>query len=253
VISWLLVFTRSGETPGDLLQRSEGDVFTEMAAWLRNLYDNGCAWTSRVKEPYDYFADRFALFYSGTYFDAERQFNAFSQSENHGMDNWDLVMYPTRSTGNQINPRVYADSVSISILSDTNAKEASAAWHFIRWLYAENHDAELSLSALGWPVQDNDAVTKLYRNSGEDKLYQTLSYRQYLIKSEADENWLTDQRILSDGFAYIFNPSAKPENIPEIWEQIGALITEVESVNHLSEEQLSESTIQKGVNNETQP
>lgn len=253
VMSWLLAFTRNEETPGEIMRNTDGNIFEDTALWLRNLYDNGCAWTSRIKEPYDYFANRYALIYSGTYSDANRQFNAFDQSEEHAFDNWDLILYPSRAADGENDPRVFANAVSIAIPAEKDAKTQNAAWHFIRWIYSDEHAAELSLEALGWPVQDNEAVTKLYRNSGEDKLYQTLSYRQYLVNSDADGNWLTDQLILSDGFNYIFNPSAKPEDIPEIWEQIGSLIAEVDSVNHLSETPDSGSTIEKGVNNETQP
>ena len=253
VMSWMLVFAKGEETPGDLLRSDSGEVFTDMASWLRNLLDNGCAWNSRVKEPYDYFANRYALFYSGTYSDAERQFNAFEQSENNAFDNWDLVVYPARTTDPGQNPRIYADGTSIAIIKDDDAKRANAAWHFIRWLYQDTHAAELAVSAAGWPVQDSDSVTRLYRLSGEDKLYQTLSYRQYQVSSDADENRITDLLILSDGFAYVFNPSAKPENIPEIWGQIGSAIAEVNDVNQLSETSASESSNQTGVNDETQP
>lgn len=253
VLSWLLIFAKDGETPGDILRSKSGDVFIDAASWLRNLFDNGCAWTSRVKEPYDYFANRFALFYSGTYSDAKRQLNAFEQSDEHAMDNWDLVIYPAKSAGKQIKPRIYANTASIAIINRDDAKKTNAGWYFIRWLYEEEHAAELALAAGGWPVQDNERITKLYRNSGEDKLYQTLSYRQYLLKNDADANWITDMLILSDGFGYIFNPSAKPEDIPQIWEQIGSLIAEVNDVNYLSKSDTLESTIDIGGNNETQP
>ena len=249
VMSWLLVFAKNNESPVAMLQDEEGNAFQEMAAWLRNLYDNGCAWTSRLTEPYDYFADRYALFYSGTYSDAERQLNAFAQSDEHPYDNWDLLVYPVRSADSD--PRIYGDVVSIAIPEGLTAKETNAAWQFIRWLYSETNAAELALAANGWPVQDSEPITKLYRGSGKDKLYQTLSYRQYLVNPEADANWLTDQRILSDGFAYVFNPSAKPEDIPEIWGQIGGLIAEINSVNNLPETIISEESNQKGVNDET--
>lgn len=234
VLSWMLIFTQKGENPGELIRSQNGDVFIDTASWLRNLFDNGCAWNSRVKEPYDYFANRYALFYSGTYSDAKRQYNAFEQSEAHGFDNWDLIVYPPRESGEKQNPRIAADMVSIAVPESEDAKKVNAAWHFIRWLYQGEHAAELALAAIGWPVQDSDEITALYRKSGEDKLYQTLSYRQYLVSNDADENWLTDQLILADGFNYIFNPSAKPENIPEIWEQIGDIIAEINEVNNLS-------------------
>ena len=249
VMSWLLIFAQEGQTPGGILRSENGDVFSDTAAWLRNLYDNGCAWTSRVKEPYDYFANRYALFYSGTYADAERQFNAFEQSSEHNFDNWDLIVYPGRSVGKNTDPRIYGDIVSAALLKG-EAGKMNASWHFIRWLYEEQHAAELALSAGGWPVQDNDAVTKLYRNSGEDKLYQTLSSRQYLVNNDADENWLTDQLILSDGFAYIFNPSVNAEDIAGIWEQIGSSIAEVSAVSDTIETEQTETISTQGGNDE---
>lgn len=249
VMSWLLIFASAGQTPGGILRSENGDVFSDTAAWLRNLYDNGCAWISRVKEPYDYFANRYALFYSGTYADAERQYNAFEQSSEHGFDNWDLIVYPGRTAGKKSDPRIYGNIVSAALLNGSS-EAMNASWHFLRWLYADQHAAELALSAGGWPVQDNDAVTKMYRNSGQDKLYQTLSHRQYLVNNDADENWLTDQLILSDGFAYIFNPSVNAEGIAGIWDQIGSSIAEVSAVSSTIEIDKEETIIIPGGNDE---
>ena len=245
VMSWLLIFADKHSTPGKMLQTNDGDVFTDAASWLKNLYDNGCIWNSRVKEPYDYFAKRYALFYSGTYSDAERQYNAFEQSENYSFDNWDLIPYPVKSSDAENDPRIFADVYSIAVIKGNEAKRTNAAWQFIRWLYQDTHAAELAIAAKGWAVQDNDDVTKLYRNSGEDKLYQTLSYRQYQVNNDADENWITDKLVFSDGFAYIFNPSALPENIPEIWNQIGTVINEINSLNHISETPQTNNSIEK--------
>ena len=252
VMSWLLSFSHGEQTPGEILRSDSGDTFSDTAAWLRNLYDNGCAWNSRVKEPYDYFANRYALFYSGTYSDAERQLNAFALSKQNGFDNWDLIFYPSRTAGEDAVPRIYAGCVSIAIPRG-EAKNENAAWRFIRWLYSGENAAELALAAGGWPVRDSEAVTKLYRGSGKDKLYQTLSYRQYMVNSDADENWLTDQRILSDGFAYIFNLSAKAEDIAGIWDQIGSSIAEISTVNSSPESGQSGEITETGGNNETEP
>ena len=228
VMSWLLTFSTEGESVDDILREESGSTFQDAAAWLRNLFDNACAWNSRVREPYDYFANRYALFYSGTYSDARRQFNAFENSDKFSMDNWDLLFYPARSSDGD--PRIYADTISAAIPKG-DPKVMNAAWRFLRWLYSGTNAASLALAANGWPVQDSDEITRLYRNSGEDKLYQTLSYRQYIVNGEADENRITDQKILADGFAYVFNPSAKADDIPVVWEQIGSMIAEINAVS----------------------
>ena len=51
------------------------------------------------------------------------------------------------------------------------------------------------------------------------------------MNGEADENRITDQKILADGFAYVFNPSAKADDIPVVWEQIGSMIAEINAVS----------------------
>ncbi len=244
VMSWLLAFDDGGRTPGEILRDPNSGTFGEAAAWLRQLYDEGGAWTGRLTEPYDYFANRYALVYSGTYADAERQYNAFENASDHGFDNWDLMPYPRSSAADA--PRIYADTVSVAVPAG-DAKTVRAAWLFIEWLYSDEHAASLALDADGWPVQDNEAITKLYRSSGKDKLYQSLSLRQYLVKSGADENWTQDRLILSDGFGYIFNPSMTSENIPNIWEQIGSSIAEISTVTGGSSSAASE-----GESNENQ-
>ena len=250
VMSWLLAFSRDEQSVEDILQEESGDTFIDAASWLRNLFDNACAWTSRVREPYDYFANRYALFYSGTYSDAERQFNAFRNSDANGFDNWDLIFYP-RQSSESMDPRVFAETSSIA-MKPGDPEVMNAGWRFIRWLYGEGRAAELALAAGGWPVQDSDAITRIYRNSGEDKLYQTLSYRQYITAGDAGPDRVTDQKIVADGFGYVFNPSAKADDIPGIWEQIGSVIAEISAVSR-QQEAAPDGETESGVMNEEQP
>lgn len=231
VTSWLLNFGAQADSMSAFWdQDSEGD-FVKTSQWLRELYDKGCIWNSRLKEPYEYFAKRYALFYSGTYADAQRQVIAFSDSEAYAMDNWDIVPYPRKTKdGKAVDPKVYTLAVSAAIPSG-DIQTQYAAWLFLSFLMQDERAAELALRANSWPVQDSPEITRLYQNSGKDKLLQTLSWREEVMPFPVNGEWNTDSLVLSDGFANVFSLTTKMEDIPGIWKQIGESIAEIKTIN----------------------
>lgn len=229
VMSLLINFGAFDGTLEEFRNQGEDSIFTKCGEWARSLYDDGGIWASRLSEPYDYFADRYALFYSGTYSDVERQLNAMENSD-HADDNWDLIPYPRKTDNGSLNEARIFGRMTSAMIPETDAETQYAAWLFLRWLYETDGAAELAVAADAWPVQDDAAVTKIVQNSGKDKLFVSLDWRKNISPVQTDSAWQRESAVLADGFGFIFNPSALPENIPLIWEQIretNAELTEI--------------------------
>lgn len=127
MLSWMQAFG-GGQLP------EEGrtfDLTTEenQAAfeYLRSMYQINCAWTGREDTPYRYFSGRFALLYSGSLSDWERQRMMDEIQDN--TDEWTIIPYPDRSG----NPIVNAVQSSIAIVP-SDAERELLAWNFIRWM-----------------------------------------------------------------------------------------------------------------------
>lgn len=133
-LSWLAAFG-SDPTARDAIQFSSPDseeAFTE----LLKLENDNCAWVSRLPEPYDYFTNRQALFYSGSMSDLLMQAknNTRLQSE----DEWAVIGYPTESDS----PFIFTEGLDYGLTKASEEKQL-AAWLFIKWLSAPEQQAWL--------------------------------------------------------------------------------------------------------------
>ncbi len=132
----------------------------ELAA--RSLF-KGCIRQSRVSEPYDYFAQRYALLYSGSFSDIQLQRRAFADNESTGSDEWEVIPYPRMTDNGKLRePQIYSSAVSVGIFTAT-AEEQFASWLFLSWLMKDENLIELALTAEGWPVQDSPEVNRAFK------------------------------------------------------------------------------------------
>ena len=75
----------------DAIQFSSPDSEAAFTALLK-LENDTCAWVSRLPEPYDYFTNRQALFYSGSMEDLRVQEKNNTRLESK--DEWTVIPYP---------------------------------------------------------------------------------------------------------------------------------------------------------------
>ncbi len=123
--------------------RSVRDTFH----YLRDLYDQGCAWLPEDQLPDTDFATRRGLFTSGSLLDVPEQFYTFSQTANR--DQWTLIPYP--STQGESVVDVYGPS--FEILKSTPEREL-AAWLFVRWLSEPENQARFTSATSSLPLRE---------------------------------------------------------------------------------------------------
>jgi multiple sugar transport system substrate-binding protein len=222
LLSWLTIF--GYEVPSD--PNSQLTIFNVQSArdafdFLRALYEEGCAWVARNPLPYDYFAARQALFYSGALSDIPPQEDAIQRHESP--DAWMVIPYPT--AGNK--PLIYTSGLSYAIFA-ASPQEQLASWLFIRWMATSTTQVQLIEAGGGWPVNVS-AVEKLsnYRQD-HPQWANTLTWIPLARPVPQGHHWLTALRILEDAGWQLFQPQPDiKDQIPAILAQLDLTIAEV--------------------------
>jgi ABC-type glycerol-3-phosphate transport system substrate-binding protein len=221
LLSWLAAFGYDDlpVAPGDAYQfaTSEGEAaFTA----LRQMTDEGCTWVSRLPTPYDYFAERLALFYSGSTRDILMQEQAMAFAGNE--DDWIVLPYPP------------ADGQSPLLVNGNGAAivagsppEQMAAWLYLNYLLEPRNQALLAIASGGYPVQDGAWTwLEVYANQhpqwGLAPGWETARFSPPLF-----HNWLVVGNVLADAGWELYQPFTTVERVPGILEFLDTMIAEI--------------------------
>jgi ABC-type glycerol-3-phosphate transport system substrate-binding protein len=148
LLGWQAAFGGSpAAEPGAALKFNTGPN-AEAFTYLRNLFDQGCAWISRDPLPYDYFATRRALLYSGSPEQITLQIRALARANN--TDEWLPIPFPS----GEGDGGVVASGVSYGILRSTPERQL-AGWLLIRHLALTRNQVRLVESTLSLPVSSS--------------------------------------------------------------------------------------------------
>lgn len=180
--------------------------------FLRKMQLEGCVWVGRNPVAQQYFAERYALAYSGTL-----QMLASQQRilRNVGSeDQWRFIPYPSADGG----PIALSDGYSYGIFRSSPTKEA-AAWIFIAWLSRSEQQVRLNEAysglVLGEGQQDETSFAK---QIGE--IYPSIR------PAPASPEWVIARRPLEDAFWQVFN-LASEEQLVSILPQLDEMIEEL--------------------------
>ncbi len=150
-LSWLTAF---GADPlpaeGKSEYRFDQPEVEDGLGFYRRLQQNGCLWEGKTPTPYDYFAERYALFYSANLQDLPLQQHVQERFESD--DEWIFIPYPSES-GEGV---LYAYGESYALLN-ASPKEQMAAWLLVRWLSLPAQQTRLALADLSLPIGEGAA------------------------------------------------------------------------------------------------
>lgn len=212
-ISWLSAFGTRFEKDN----APEGFQFDRPEAlralqFLRKMQLEGCVWVGRNPAPQQYFAERYALAYSGTLQMLVSQQRILSNMGSE--DQWLFIPYPT---ANGV-PIALSDGYSYGIFRSSSTKEA-AAWVFIAWLSRSEQQMRLNEAysglALGEKWQDEAPISK-----------QIAGIYSSIQPAPASPEWLIARRPLEDAFWQVFN-LASEEQLASILPQLDEMIVEL--------------------------
>ena len=186
--------------------------------YLYRLQKDSCAWPSRLPEPYDYFATRQALAYSGTPQDILPQAAAMTRAENE--DDWKVIAYPSEDG------TLFSSGLAYGVFK-TDEKKQLAAWLFIRWLSEPANQARLVQASGSLPLGE-DVLQHLQAFKDENPRWaESLSLLENVrTMPEAADGDLV-RMVLEDAGVFLFRAEFAIEKIPELLSQLDQTIKEL--------------------------
>jgi len=221
LLSWLRVFGG-----GDLINSRAQPIFTQpenvsALTFLYDLYLDDCAWTGRDSEPYSYFSNRMAIFYSGQMEDIIKQINFDTDSENS--DAWILVPYPSAFG----KPILMVKGLSYAITTE-HEERSIAAWEFIKWMLAPENQALFVEKTGTFPL----SAEVIERMDVEAEIYpiwkDSLQYLPYTQAEPSYQAWYVIEKVLEDVGWQLTQYTMRSEDIQTILSDAEIMIREFE-------------------------
>ncbi len=132
--AWLYAFGSSITAPDGQSYALSTTQTTQAFTFLKDLFDNTCAWSAQDASPVTEFASRQAVIIAGSLAGLDAQANAFSAANNK--DAWTVIPFPSPSG----KPVVSAYGPSFAVLK-SNPEVQLAAWLFARWMISPQNQA----------------------------------------------------------------------------------------------------------------
>ncbi len=206
-LSWFYAFGAQ-PVPGEVGKpyAFKGDEAEDTFAFLRDLLDDGCGWVARNPAPYEYFAERMALFYSGTLEDIAVQ-SRWSEKLN-SKDTWRVL--PFMSTAGK--PVVIGSGYSYAVFQSKPETEL-AAWLFIQWMQKPAVAVKLIQAMPSLPVSASQAE-QLKSMQASQPWNMILPITEPAHAAPNIVSWLEVRRLVEDAAWQIYH--APPEGVPAI-------------------------------------
>ena len=177
--------------------------------YLRTLFDDGCAWNSRIPRLTTISGKRQVIIYSGSLSDIPAQ--ASAQNINESEDEWQAIPYPA----NIQEQSVLIHGTSYAILVDGPQKQL-ASWLFIRWMSDPERQAKLATASDTLPITQSAAELMqddARINPQAKAFYPNLASAQSAPRSPS---WPIVRNILADAAWQTSNPTLKSIKFPLI-------------------------------------
>jgi ABC-type glycerol-3-phosphate transport system substrate-binding protein len=218
-LSWLTAFG-ANPVPAQEGQpyRFASDEAQEALTFLRDLQNDGCAWISRASQPYENFAQRKALFYSGGLPDIYPQEGW--QERFQSQDAWTILPYP----GQDGEPIVYAAGYSYALIQQDDHQAQTAAWLFTRWLSQPERAIKLAGALPSLPVSSLDAE-RLSGSKAQLPWRLVLPLSDVVRTAPSLASWRMVHRLVEDAGWQVYNLPV--ESVPMILPQLDQAVEEL--------------------------
>ena len=188
---------------------------------MAKLFDGSCTWVSRNQAPYNYFAGRQALFFSGTLEDIPALAAAMAYQKN--TDSWTVLPYPKDNSQKTL----ITFGPSLGILKSTPAQQL-ASWLFVRWLELPRVQSKLAAAGSVLPVRKSAlGLMADYAKSSPQWAIAAGWLNEKMQPLPVQAWWKATQRVLEDGAGQVFQPFLTVEKVPDVLKELDATISEI--------------------------
>ncbi len=179
--------------------------------YLRDLYDQGCAWLPESDFAETEFAAREGLFYTGTVTGIPYQSEVMRRQDNG--DAWTVLPFP--SPGAQPSMPVFGPS--FSMLPSTPEKQL-AAWLFLRWLAQPESQARWTEATASLPLRAaaQDPLSAYLR--ANPQWAAAVEALPYAVAEPALVSWAQVRWALQDATIQLYRSYFSADGIPEMLE-----------------------------------
>lgn len=217
MLSWLNSFGAELYT-NDRFTFNSPDAVAALESLLE-LKTQSCAWSGKTVQPYDYFATRKALVYSGQM--QELQLQQSANQRTGASDEWMVIPYP----GVENEPTL-TSGFSYGILK-SEPENNLAAWLFIRWLSEPAQQARL-LNTFGTLPLGKEVLPTMRLSSSIPPQWWTFVESQFDFMNEPlNADWNVIKPILEDASWQLFKTEIKPEQVVVILKEVDELVAEL--------------------------
>lgn len=218
IYTWLLAFGSEVSAEGAYTFRTDPNLaaFT----FLKQLFDDVCAWLSTANVPYQPFAERKALFLTADLTEVPAIAAVMGQSNPE--DVWTPLPFP-----GQEKPvlAVYGPDY---ILLRSEERQQLAAWLFVRWIVAPERQAIWTEQTGTLPLRLS--LTQLLQDyrSASPAWAQAVAYLPAAHPTPSLASWLHVRLLLADGARFIFQTGWPVEKLPFVLDTIQTMAEEME-------------------------
>ena len=215
--SWLLAFG-GGVTAGSAYGfRTDPNLVA--LQFVKNLFDNHCAWLSTEPTPFDSFSRRSALFISADLAGLPLELESLSRLKSS--DEWTVIPFPGSQAG-----VVAAYGPSYSLLRSTPEKQL-AAWLFARWLLSPESQSQWVEASGLFPLRDSVlGMIQPYRQASPqwDAAVGCLSLARGVPQLAS---WRKVRYVLQDGVTVLFQTDLPVDQLTSVLEEMDSMAQEL--------------------------
>jgi ABC-type glycerol-3-phosphate transport system substrate-binding protein len=177
--------------------------------FLKNLYDDGCAWLPASQVPEEEFVSRQGLFTNAHVGDLKHLREAFRAQGNY--DTWTAIPFPSPEE----TPAYDVFGPSLFLFSPTLEKQL-ASWLFIKWLTGPEQQAKIIKAAGTLPVRESSLeYLQEYKNQNP-QWSQAVSALPYAKAEPGNPSWKNVRWALGDASRQLFLSYFTIENVPDL-------------------------------------
>lgn len=208
-LGWISAF--GGEITVDNGYRFDSKETRAALTYLRELYDDGCAFLVEGRSPEADFASRQGLFTTGSLAAISYQADAFRRAENR--DRWLPLAFP--SPGGVPAVTAYGPSY---VLFTAPPEQELASFLFVRWMMDPARQAELALASSSFPLSEDAAMLMQAASSGSREWWAGLKLLPQADAEPSLASWKVVRWALQDAYTQLFRSYFSAAQVPELTE-----------------------------------
>ena len=211
MLGWIEAFGGAIETPQGY--QFGGEEVTESFAFIKDLYDRGCAWLSANRYPNAELATRQALFISSSLSGLPFQQEAFEQAGSD--DLWTVLPFPTLDG----QPVVPLTGPSFAMIKTTPAEQLGT-WLFLKWLLEPERQARWVSASGHLPSRASARAALETYEAAHPQWSSALALLPYSRSEPRHGSWGVVRWALSDAAEQIYRLGLTLDQLPALQEEL---------------------------------